>query len=328
MSWHENVRVGVLRGGPSSEYEVSLKTGAAVLAQLPEQYYPVDIFIDREGTWHFQGKAIEPHEAIGKVDVVWNALHGEYGEDGTVQHLLEAHGIPFTGSGRLASALSMAKNLAKKIVQRIGVKTAHHRLFRIGEISSLDALADELYKTLPQPSVIKPEGRGSSIGVSIARAPEEIAIALAHAFTFSDTVIVEEYIEGKEAVCGVIEGFREADFCALLPVEIILPEGKAHHDYETRRNGGGKHRSPGNFTAQEKEELQSLAIEIHRLLGLRHYSRSEFIVHPERGIFYLETDTLPDLSESNSAYIKSLESVGATLPQFLEHVTELALQGK
>lgn len=321
-------RVAVLRGGPSSEYHVSLKTGANVIEQLPSAYHALDVLIDRDGVWHLKGKVESPEKILGKVDIVWNALHGEYGEDGGVQHILEAHAVPFTGSGRLASALAFSKGLAKRIVENAGMKTPYYGILRREEIPSLEALTEELFRTFPQPSIIKPTAKGSSIGIAVATSPEELLFALESAFALSDTVLIEEYIEGKEASLGVIEGFRGEKYYALIPTEIKRHPEKLFFDFETKYTESPGHISPGVFSGAEKAELQELAKDIHRLLGLRHYSRSEFIVHPKRGIFFLEADTVPDLHEGISPYLHSLGAVGASTGDFLGHVLSLALERK
>lgn len=321
-------RVAVLRGGPSSEYHVSLKTGATVLANLPEQYHPIDVFIDMDGVWHYNGRKEKPHTILGKVDVVWNALHGEYGESGALQEILESHGVRFSGSKRLGAVFSFNKFLAKQVAERGGIKTPHALIFRKEDVPSHEVLAGELYRTFPQPCIVKPVSKGSSIGISVAHTPEEIAAALSAAFSVSEKILVEEYIEGREAACGVVEGFRGSPFYSLLPVEITLPEGHRFFNFETRYGEEGGHRCPGNFSITEKDELQRLATEVHRLLGLRHYSRSEFIVHPKRGIFFIEADALPDLHEGVSPYLQSLHAVGATPSDFVGHILTLTLHGK
>ena len=123
-------RVGVIRGGPSSEYEVSLKTGGSVLQYLPEQYEGHDILIDRRGQWHLGGLPTTPARAARQVDVIFNAMHGEYGEDGKVQNLLDQLGVPYTGSGTFASAVGMNKALAKNVFKQNGLKTGRPRLVR------------------------------------------------------------------------------------------------------------------------------------------------------------------------------------------------------
>jgi len=123
------IRVGVLRGGPSSEYEVSLKTGAAVINHIPRDIYDIqDIFISRDGVWHKNGAPIVPHNIFPNLDVVFNALHGQYGEDGKVQHILEMHKIPFTGSGSFSSVLGMNKVLSKSVFEKNKIKTPQYRL--------------------------------------------------------------------------------------------------------------------------------------------------------------------------------------------------------
>lgn len=317
-------RVAVLRGGPSSEYDVSLQTGAAVLAHLPPEYHALDVFIDRAGNWHLHGKKEDPHKILGKVDVVLNALHGEYGEDGQVQHLLETHRIPFSGSGRLASAFAMQKQLAKQMLAKEGIKTPYFKVLRREAAPNLDVLAAELYRSFPQPSVVKPVGKGSSLGVSVARVPEELAYALELAFQNSDSVLVEEYVAGAEAVCTVIEGFRGQKQYTLLPVEVVLPLGSSFLDYHGRYSGGSRFESPGNFSADVKQELERTALLAHTLLGLRHYSSSEFIVHPKRGIYFIEVDSLPPILP-HSPLAAALTAIGGTLKEFLGHLLRLSL---
>src|SRR3989338_1001790 len=318
-------RVAVLRGGPSSEYDVSLKTGATVLAYLPEKYHALDVFLDREGVWHLHGRVQSPEKILGKVDVVWNALHGEYGEDGTLQHILEAHNIPFSGSKRLGAALAQNKSLAKGIAKRFGIKTPSYRVLRCGDVASISELSVELCRTFPQPSIIKPVGKGSSIGVSIARNVNELVLALTSAFSISEEVLIEEYIDGRESVCGVIENFRGDDYYPMIPVEIELPRGSLFLEQEWKYGRNARYHSPGRFSASEKTEIQLLAKKVHKLLCLRHYSRSEFIVHPRRGIFFIEVDSLPDLVEGTSSYMESLHAVGSTTAHFLDHVLTLVL---
>ena len=321
------LRVAVLRGGPSSEYEASLKTGALVLTHVPERYHSLDVFIDREGTWHVQGKVQTPEKVLRKVDAVWNALHGAYGEDGAIQELLEAHGIPFSGSKRLGAALSQNKALSRDIARRAGVKTPHSRVLRFADIPSLNALVRELYRAFPQPSVVKPTVGGSSVGVSVVQTAAELTAALTRAFSISPTALIEEYIDGREAVCGILEGVRGEAYYSFLPVEVLLPQGTRFLDEETRRGKDVRYHCPGRFSSDEKAELQELAQTMHRLLGLRHYSSSDFIVHPRRGIFFIETDALPCLGEGESPYLESLQAVGMTPAHLLDHVLSSAMAG-
>ncbi|TSC85163.1 MAG: D-alanine-D-alanine ligase [Parcubacteria group bacterium Gr01-1014_17] len=326
MHESEKIRVAVLRGGPSSEYEVSLKTGAAALAHIPrERFEPFDVFIDRAGVWYENGLARRPEVILRNAGVAFNALHGEWGEDGGVQEILDAFGARYTGSGRFASRLAMQKSFAKSVLEKYGVKTPVWRVLYRGDTVGDSAVA--LHRSFPQPSVIKPVGLGSSVGVSIVRTVQEIADALERAFAVSDTALVEEYIVGKEATVGVVEGFRGQELYSLLPIEIVPAEGSQFFDYDAKYGGQSQEICPGRFTAEESAELQKVAAHVHRTLGLRHYSRSDFILHQRRGMYFLEVNTLPGLTPE-SLLPKSLTAVGSSLSEFLEHVLDLAVAGK
>jgi len=318
-----NIRVAVLRGGPSSEYEVSLKTGESILKALPEEkYHAHDVFIDRSGVWHMRGSFVEPKTALERSDVVVNALHGEWGEDGKVQRLLDMFGIPYTGSKSLSSAIAMNKVLAKEQVKRAGIKTPRGTLLNVAH--DIGKHIHELFRTLPLPAVIKPVDKGSSVGVTIAHDWFEFNEGLRKAFEVSPNILIEEYIKGKEATCGVIDHFRGEELYALLPVEIVPPKN-AFYDYDSKYvSDETDYRIPGSFSREERVELMRLAKAVHQILGLRHYSRSDFIVSP-RGIYFLEANTLPGMT-SHSLIPKSLEAIGATLPQFLDHIVTLALE--
>ena len=318
------IRVGVLRGGPSSEYEVSLKSGEHVLKSLnQDKYTPVDVFIGKDGVWRIDGMVVTPDMLHRKIDVAFNALHGEYGEDGQVQHVLDHHAIPYTGSGKVSSALAMHKAHTKDVLKRFGakVKFALHRLVHKNE-HTRDFVID-LYRTFPHPAIIKPVSLGSSVGISIVHSVDELDQALARAFEVSDQVLVEEYIKGKEATVGVVENFRGQALYSLPPGEIIPHAHKRFFDYEAKYEGASDEIFPGNFSRDEVVELESAAREVHTLLGLDHYSRSDFIVTPRRGIYFLEVNTLPGLT-GESLLPKALRSVGSSLPEFVEHVIQLA----
>ena len=318
------IRVAVLRGGPSSEYEVSLKTGATVLQHIPQEVYDAhDIFISREGEWYRNGVQFTPHEALSHFDVIFNALHGQYGEDGKVQHILEMSGIPFTGSGSFASSVAMNKAMTKEVFKKEKIRTPQHKL--ISNISA-ENLA-ELFLTFSPPVVVKPVSAGSSMGVTMVKSFDSFETAIKEAMKHSDTVMVEEYIPGVEATVGVVDGYRDQNIYVLPPIE-IRPRGSAFFDYENKYGSGesgAEEIVPGNFSEKDKRELEELARKVHSILGLRHYSRTDFIVSPKRGIFVLETNTLPGLTET-SLLPKALHSVGASLSHFLDHVLQLALK--
>lgn len=313
--------VGVLRGGPSREHEVSLKSGATILANLhPERFETRDIYIDKRGHWHVRGREVAPERALRQLDAVLIGLHGEYGEDGEVQKLLERFGIPYAGADSFASYLAMHKVMAKQHAREAGLLTPDFRHIERAEDS--ESAAVEVTRAFHQPVVVKPIGWGSSVGVSIVGGYAEVLGAIRTLFESGAAgVLVEEFMRGKEATVGVVEGLRGEELYTLPTVEIIPPSND-FFSYDAKYSGASREICPGNFSRVETEELQRLARAAHRALGLRHYSRSDFIVTP-KGVYYLETNTLPGLTEQ-SLLPKSLASVGVSLPEFLSHLVNLA----
>lgn len=316
-------RVGVLRGGPSTEYEVSLKSGKSVIDNLADRYEVYDILISKDGTWHYLGTPIKPENLFKKVDVIFNALHGAYGEDGTVQKLLDTFGIPYTGSTALASAIGMNKVLSKKVYKNHNLKTPLHTT--ISRKDSSPEIILNLFKSFPMPAVVKPVSGGSSVGTSIAKTLRELEVAINDALEYCDEALIEEFISGKEATCGVVDNFRNESVYSLFPVEIRKPGESSFFDYNAKYSGESEEICPGNFALAEKKIIQEMAVNAHKALGLRHYSRSDFIIHPKRGIYILETNTLPGLT-GESLLPKSLKAVGSNLPDFLDHLIDLALK--
>jgi len=320
-------RIGVLRGGPSAEYEVSLKSGAAVLSALRSKldhlYEARDVLIDLAGKWHIDGREFSPAEAHHHFDIALNALHGAYGEDGKIQAILEAHDIPFTGSGSLSSAVAMNKILTKQALEKHGVRSPYWKeVFSEDVHIDPDAAAMELFRTFVMPAIVKPAGSGSSVGVSVARTHADLVKALEEAAKHGHSILIEEFIPGVEATCGVIEGFRGQELYALPPIEIRTKN--PFFDYAAKYQGESEEIVPATFSAEIKHELEELAKNVHRLLGLKHYSRTDFIIHPRRGIYVLETNTLPGLTEE-SLLPKALRAVGSDLHEFIDHIIRLAI---
>ena len=318
--------VGVLRGGPSSEYEVSLRSGANVLAALDkEKYEPRDLFIDRAGVWHSFGAPVAPERALRGVDVAVNVVHGEYGEDGRLHDVLDALGVSYTGSDKHASTLAFNKARSKQAIKKIGIKTPRAILIDAEDAhGDLEGLAYTIFRSFPHPAIVKPVIGGSSVGVTIINNYHTLEWALERAFKISPQVLIEEYIKGKEATVGVIDDFRGEEYYALMPVEIIPPPDRPFFDYDAKYGGASIERVPGNFTATQKQELMEAARRAHEALGVAHYSRSDFVVAP-RGIFYLETNNASGVGMTErSLFPKALHAVGAKLTDFLDHVVGLA----
>ncbi len=318
--------VGVLRGGPSNEYEISLMSGASVLNTLDQEKYAArDIFIDRNGNWHLHGVAVPPEKALRGVDVAFNVLHGEYGESGEVQRILESIGMPYTGSDAFSSTLAFNKHTTKEIVEKVGVKVARGVVVEPG--ADIEATALSLFRTFPHPAIVKPLIGGSSVGMTIADSYHALFDGLQHALSVSPRVLVEEFIKGKEATVGVIEHFRNERLYALMPVEIVPQAEHAFFTYDAKYHGGSTERCPGNFTEKEKKQLEEAAKKVHEVMGARHYSRSDFIIS-RRGIYFLEINSAAAVGLTGESLLpKAIRAVGSTMPGFVDHVIGLALSG-
>lgn len=316
--------VGILRGGPSHEFDVSLKTGAALLNALSENNYKVlDIFIDKEGVWHQSGRASNPNQILRQVDVVLNGLHGAYGEDGAVQRLMDRIGVPYAGSRSVASAMAMHKAHAQNHLSEYGIrmpKSIHLNMERAGQTTT-DDLAQRIFTRFGPPYVVKPANLGSSMGVAIVKSIYDLPEILAQMLQEYDHILVQEFIPGIEATVGVIDDFRGNDFYALPPIEIS--HTRPFFDYDAKYAGGSVQKCPSSFSSTTKKELEEIAKQVHRAMGVAHYSRSDFIVHPSGRVYFLELNTLPGLTEQSLVPL-SLGAVGSSLPELAEHLVRLA----
>ncbi|MBU6323804.1 MAG: D-alanine--D-alanine ligase [Patescibacteria group bacterium] len=315
--------IGVLRGGPSREHDVSLKTGAAIAANLPPERFTVrDIYIDRNGTWHDRGVPTTPDRALRMVDAVLLGLHGEYGEDGEVQKLLERLGIPYAGADSFASFRAMHKLVSKEAARDAGLLVPEYRYITAKD--DIDAGVREIIRTFHQPVVVKPVRWGSSVGVSIVGGYAPVYAAIEELFEQgADGVLVEERIVGMEVTAGIVERLRGEALYALPIVEILPPRDAGFFSAAVKYTGETREICPARIPQRTARALMANARAIHAALGIRHYSRSDFIVTPQ-GAYYLETNTLPGMTEE-SLLPKSLMAVGVSFPDFLSHLVALSL---
>ncbi len=301
MSLSSKIKVAVLRGGPSNKYNVSLKTGAQILSllrEMPETYEPVDIFISREGEWHLNGLVREPHQALRHTNVVWNALHGSYGEDGQVQRILEGLQIPFIGSSAVASALSMNKEMAKRLYREHSLLTPEYELITEDNLNE-DQLIN-IFRTYLHPVIIKPANASGSLGVRLAHTFHELKQTIKETFSHSPRVLVEEFIKGTEASCVVIESAKGEMIYTLLPA------------------------SKSKLKIEENKHMEKMAKQAHEALGLRHYSSSDFIITPKKTIYILETNSVPVLHQTSLLH-DSLRATGWRPRDFVDHILKLAV---
>lgn len=306
------LRIAVLMGGRSAEREVSLNTGTQVSVALAEKGHEVVRIDTAEPTFIAEIVSAAP-------DVVFICLHGRYGEDGTVQGLLELLDLAYVGSGVLASALAMDKVMSKHFFAHAGIPTPDYVHVRAGEPCDMAGIVAHVGAK----SVVKPASEGSALGVTIVHEPGELAEALAEAFCYDDDVLVERFVAGVEVTVGVI---GNEDPIALPTLEIV-PEHE-FYDYESKYVPGmSLHIIPARISDDAALECQRLALDAHRVLGCRGMSRADTIVDPDGGVWLLETNTIPGMT-TTSLLPDAARAAGIDFPDLCERLVRLALEAR
>ena len=315
--------VGILRGGTSREYNLSLKTGAAMLSALPEEKYDArDILVDKNGVWHSRGIPVDSSRALAQIDVVLNGLHGGVGEDGTVQRLLENAGVAYAGSRAHGAWLSLNKIRAREVLQKAGVRMPRGVSFTLSNGLNTAEMTQAVFSQFGPPYIVKPQSEGASYGIRYALHLLELADAIGDVLDEYGAALIEEYIKGDEVSAGVIEDFRGQELYVLPPAHVKLP-GDAHFFEPSHHEGAlAKHTCPSNFTQKEKRAIEELARAAHRALGLSHFSRAD-IMNTRRGPYLLEVNALPGLYPGASMPVM-LEAVGSSTGEFIGHAIALA----
>lgn len=348
------MKIVVLAGGLSPEREVSLATGTAVCRALRKKGHqavlldlffglerydgaPEDFFNDPDGHCADadiktdapdlaavrRARADQSPSLLGKgvlavcalADIVFVGLHGESGEDGRIQATLDLLGIPYTGSGHLASAMAMDKVVAKRMMDAAGIRTPRWQLLRYGA-EDVSRLAEEL----ALPCVVKTPGGGSSLGVYLPETKAELEDALRDVLRFGSEVIAEERIVGRDMAQGVL-GDRW-----LPAVEIISATGK--FDYAAKyQSGGAQEICPAPVTKAQQREMGEMALRLHRLLGLEIYSRADMVLDKAGVPWCLEINSLPGLTPA-SLMPKEMAAVGLTYEDFCEEIIQMSLRRK
>jgi D-alanine-D-alanine ligase len=305
--------VAVLGGGRSSEHEISLASAASVRSGLAEGgHEAVDVRIDRAGRWTHDGRelALAPSAGLLDADVVFPVLHGPFGEDGTVQGLLDLLDVPYVGAGVLASSLSMDKALFKDLMAAHAIPQVDYAVARNGSRPQLD---------FPLPVFVKPARLGSSVGISKATGSEELQRSLALAFEHDPVVVIERMAEAMEVECSVL-GNREPD--ASTPGEIVIRKGD-WYDYEAKYTEGGMELVVPARTPH-LEEVRRLAVEVFKLVGCAGMARVDFFV-TEDGVLVNELNTIPGFT-ATSVYAKLWDASGVSYAELLDRLLGLALE--
>lgn len=331
-------RLGVLIGGPSREHEVSRASGDYVLAALDTRVYTVNpIYITPENHWyvypspqHYANGESSLHfpgiEAVGRlpylIDAALIILHGEFGEDGQVQRLLDQATIPYQGSGVRASRLAFDKHRASQLFKRVGLSVPDYTIVtRASWVSARSRVLAQVRVAYGFPVVVKPNAAGSSIGVKICHTPVQLADALESASVEHDQLIIQRCISGHELTCGVLE--TDEGPMALAPT-LIRPRDARFFDYEAKYTPGATEEiTPAPVSPAVTQAVQKAALMAHRVLGCRDYSRTDFILGKGR-LWVLETNTLPGLT-GVSLLPQAAAEAGYDFPLLVAHLAYRAM---
>lgn len=285
-------RIAVLMGGKSAEHEISLISGREVVKNLDKSKYKVyPVLVSKKGVFKLPKN----------IDVVFIALHGPFGEDGSVQGMLELLGVPYTGSGVLSSALGMDKLMFRELMGAKGIRVPK--------------------QTSKIPCFVKPYNQGSSVGASIVKSQKELGEAVIIAKKYSDKVLIEEYIEGTEITCAVMGN----DKPYVLPLIEIVPKNK-FFDYESKYKAKETQEIiPARISKSLTKKVQDLAIKVYKDVGCRGFGRVDFILRDEKEPVVLEINTIPGLT-AMSLFPKAAKAAGITYPKLLDKIIYYALQ--
>ena len=347
------LRVGVIFGGRSGEHEVSLVSAQSVMEAMDRNKYEiVPIGIDREGRWigggnpmaYLRSRAklqlgdgwagedpgdctiwgkLPPIELLESLDVAFPVLHGPYGEDGTIQGLLEMAGVPYVGSGVAASAVGMDKAISKALFQAKGLPVLPYVVVnRKKWLEQKSSVIREVEERLRYPMFVKPANLGSSVGISKAKNREELAKGLDLASEYDRKLLVEQGIAAREIECGVL-GNEEPE--ASVPGEVV--PGKEWYDYEAKyQDDNTKLLVPAPIQPELAEQVRRISLQAYRALGCRGLSRVDFLLDKETGKIYLnEINTMPGFTPV-SMYPLVWKATGVSYPALVDRLITLALE--
>lgn len=311
------LRVAVLYGGRSGEHEVSVRSAKSVIEALdPSRYEAVPLFIDKQGKWEPRPISPEPGSTPG-IDVVFPVLHGTFGEDGTLQGLLEMAGLPYVGAGVFASSAAMDKDHFKRFCMARGLPVVDYMT-----VGRADADADAIIARMGLPVFVKPANLGSSVGISKAKDHWALSVAIADAMRYDRKVIVEKAITGQEIECAVLgnESPEASTPCEILP-------SREFYDYEDKYLlDAARIELPARLSVEKTAEVRRLAVECFKAVECSGMARVDFFVESVTGTVYInEINTIPGFT-SISMYPKMWEHAGLPMPRLIDRLIELALE--
>ena len=282
-------RIAVVMGGPSTEAEISRRTGTAIAGALREKGYSVtELELNPE---RFMQDLRDE-----KIQVVFNAVHGLYGEDGRLQSILESMGIPYTGSGVTACAVSMDKSATKRFLAAEGISTPKFLIFNKRFDGDCYTIVSKIKDTFRLPVVIKAASQGSSIGVEIVKSSEDIAGAVDSCFSYCENIVVEEFVAGKELTCAVVE---KSGVLTALPIVWIAPHSGAYDFHSKYTKGATDYYCPAPLAEEVTKAVQEAAVRTYRVLGLSGVARIDLILGADGVPYVLEANTVPGMTATS-----------------------------
>jgi D-alanine-D-alanine ligase len=299
------MKIGVIMGGISSEREISLQTGQEMINHLDRSRYEVVPIVIEQ-----RADLIAQVQQTG-IDIALLALHGQYGEDGTVQGALETLGIPYTGSGVLASSLCMNKHLSKMLLKAAGVHTPSGLYWQ-----GMDDYDPQVVERLGYPVIVKPNTGGSSIGIQLVQNEKELLSAVQGACSLDQAILIESYYEGTEITCSIVDG-------EVLPIISISSARSKWFDYKAKYEVGGAEEKVVELPPVIEQRVREAALASYRLLQCKVYARVDMILCQDRP-YVLEVNTLPGMT-ANSLLPKSAAAAGITFTQLLDHIIASSL---
>lgn len=308
--FNKNQVVAVVMGGPSAEREVSLNTGAAIANALREYGYTNVVEIDLDPR-NF-GKQL----AESKAEVVFNAVHGLYGEDGRLQTLLEIREMPYTGSGMIASVSCMDKVITKRMLRDAGISTPACLIVNKKEIG----IKEKIMQRFSLPVVIKPASQGSSIGVEIVKEENQLDEALANAFKYSRDILVEEFIGGKELTVSMMQ--KDCEVVAL-PVIHIAPHSGMYDYHSKYTKGATEYICPADLDEETTKKVQEISKQAYEVLGCSGVARADVMLDEEGNGYVLEINTVPGMT-ATSLVPKAAAAAGISFPELCNIILQSA----
>ncbi|MGM1020144.1 MAG: D-alanine--D-alanine ligase [Bacillota bacterium] len=299
------MKIGVIMGGISSEREISLQTGQEMINHLDRSRYEVVPIVIEQ-----RADLITQVQQAG-IDIALLALHGQYGEDGTVQGALETLGIPYTGSGVLASSLCMNKQLSKTLLKAAGVHTPAGLCWQ-----GMDDYDPQVVERLGYPVIVKPNTGGSSIGIQLVQNEKELLPAVQEACNLDQAILIEPYYKGTEITCSIVDG-------EVLPIISISSARSKWFDYKAKYEVGGAEEKVIELPPVIEQRVREAALASYRLLQCKVYARVDMILCQDRP-YVLEVNTLPGMT-ANSLLPKSAAAAGITFTQLLDHIIASSL---